>query len=183
MKKITILTVLAFLAVSTFAQKTYLTRTGHVSFFSDAPLEDITANNYQATALLKSGTGKIAFKIPIKSFEFEKALMQEHFNENYMQSDKFPQATFDGKIKDNSKVNYNKSGTYKVTVVGKLTIHGVTKDVEVPGEVIVDTKGKKVTTKANFNIALKDYGIKNDKVNKISDTIEIRVNTEIPEKK
>lgn len=183
MKKISLLLVVSFFAISAFAQTTYLTRTGHVSFFSDASLEDITANNYQATALLKSGSGAIAFKIPIKSFEFEKALMQEHFNENYMQSDKFPQATFNGNVKDNSKVNYKKSGTYKVSVTGKLTIHGVTKDVTVPGEIIVDTKGKKVTTKTNFNIALKDYGIKNDKVNKISETIEIRVNTVIPEKK
>jgi len=182
MKKFTLLFSLVFLALSAFSQ-TYLTRTGHVSFFSDASLEDITANSYQATALLKAGSGKLAYKIPIKSFEFEKALMQEHFNENYMQSDKFPEATFDGTITDNSKVNYKKSGTYKVTVSGKLTIHGVTKDVKVPGEIIVDTEGKKVTTNANFNIALKDYGIVNDKVNKIADTIEIRVNTEIPVKK
>lgn len=182
MKKISLLLVSTFIALGAFAQTTFLTRTGHVSFFSDAPLEDITANSYQATALLKSGSGKLAFKIPIKSFEFEKALMQEHFNENYMQSNKYPQATFDGTVTNNSKVNYDKSGTYKVNVSGKLTIHGVTKDVKVPGEIIVDA-GKKVTTKANFNIALKDYGIKNDKVNKISDNIEIRVNTEIPAKK
>lgn len=183
MKKITLLLAMAFIAVGTFAQSKYFTRTGHISFFSDAPLEDITANNHQATALLDSKSGKLAFKVPIKSFEFEKALMQEHFNENYMHSDKHPEATFDGAIADNSKVNYSKSGTYKVTVKGKLTIHGVTKEVSVPGEVIVDTENKKVTTKANFKIALADYGIKNDKINKIADNIEIRVNTEMPEKK
>lgn len=183
MKKITLLLSFAFLALGTFAQTTYLTRTGHVSFFSDASLEDITADSHQATALLKSGSGKLAFKIPIKSFEFEKALMQEHFNENYMMSEKFPQATFNGTVTDNSKVNYKKSGTYKVAVSGKLTIHGVTKDVKVPGEIIVDEAGKKVTVKANFNIALKDYGIVNDKANKIAENIEIRVNTVIPEKK
>ncbi len=183
MKKITLLFAFAFIALSTFAQTKYLTRTGNVSFFSDAPLEDITANSHQATALLNSSTGAIAFKIPIKSFEFEKALMQEHFNENYMQSDKFPQATFNGTVTDNKKVNYKKSGTYKVNVSGKLTIHGVTKDIKVPGEIIVDTKNNKVTAKTNYTVALADYGIKNDKVNKISDNIEIRVNTEMPKKK
>lgn len=180
MKKILVLAAFAFAAINTFAQVKYLTRTGHVSFFSDAALEDIEAHNHQTTALLDASTGKLAYKVPIKSFEFQKALMQEHFNENYLHSDKFPEATFDGTIEDISKVDFNKSGTYKVTVKGKLTIHGVTKDVSVPGEVIVDAAGKKVTTKANFNIALADYGIKNDKVQKIADNIEIRVNTEMP---
>jgi polyisoprenoid-binding protein YceI len=120
--------------------------------------------------------------VPIKSFEFEKAKMQEHFNENYLESDKFPEATFDGTVSDMSKVDLTKSGTYKVTVSGKLTIHGVTKDVSVPGEIIVDAAGKKVTTKATFKIALKDYGIKNDKMNNIADNIEIRVNVAMPEK-
>ncbi len=183
MKKIALLITFAFIALSTFAQTKYLTRTGNVSFFSHATLEDITANSHQATALLNSGTGALAFKIPIKSFEFEKALMQEHFNENYMQSAKFPQATFNGAVTNNSTVNYTKSGTYKTTVKGKLTIHGVTKDVEVPGEIIVDTKGEKITTKTTYIIALADYGIKNDKANKIAENIEIRINTVMPVKK
>lgn len=183
MKKFIAIALFAFTALSTFGQVKYLTRTGHVSFFSDAALEDIEAHNHQVTALLEASTGKLAYKIPIKSFEFDKALMQEHFNENYMQSDKFPEATFDGVIADISKVNFNKSGTYAVTVTGKLTIHGITKDVSVTGEVIVDAAAKKVTTKANFTVALVDYGIKNDKAQKISDTIEIRVNTEMPIKK
>lgn len=182
MKKLLIVFALTLISVWAFGQKKYITRTGHVSFFSDAPLEDITADNHQVTAILKT-TGEVAYKVPIKSFEFTKALMQEHFNENYMESDKFPEATFSGTIQDVSKVDFTKSGTYKTTVKGKLTIHGVTKEVSVPGEVIVDIANGKVTNKTTFNVALKDYGIKNDKANQIADTIAITVNVEMAEQK
>jgi polyisoprenoid-binding protein YceI len=182
MKKLLIVFALILMSVWAFGQKKYITRTGHVSFFSDAPLEDITADNHQVTAIQKT-TGEVAYKVPIKSFEFTKALMQEHFNENYMESDKFPEATFSGAIEDLTKVDFTKSGTYKITVKGKLTIHGVTKEVSVPGEVIVDIAGGKVTNKTTFNVVLKDYGIKNDKANQIADTIAITVNAEMVEQK
>ncbi|HYG14913.1 MAG TPA: YceI family protein [Bacteroidia bacterium] len=180
MKKSILVVVMALISAATFGQK-YFTKTGHVSFFSDAALEDIEAHNYQTTALLNSSTGAMAFKVPIKGFEFKKALMQEHFNENYMDSDSFPEATFDGTIEDLKKVDFTKAGTYDVTVKGKLTIHGVTKEVSVPGKIVVDPD-KKVTTNATFKVALKDYNIKNDKVQNISNDIEIRVNVEMPKK-
>jgi polyisoprenoid-binding protein YceI len=182
MKKLIVAIALCMMSVWAFGQKKYITRTGHVSFFSDASLEDITADNHQVTALLKTN-GDIVYKVPIKSFEFTKALMQEHFNENYMESDKFPEATFSGAIQDVSKVDFTKTGTYKTTVKGKLTIHGVTKEVSIPGEIIVDIATGKVTSKATFTVALKDYGIKNDKANQIADNIEIRVNVEMAEQK
>lgn len=182
MKKSIFAIAFALLAVATFGQKKYTTRTGTITFFSDASLEDITAQNHQVTAVLKSD-GKLAYKVPIKSFEFAKALMQEHFNENYMESDKYPEASYEGAIEDNTKVDYAKTGTYKVSVKGKLTMHGVTKDVTFPGEVVVDAATGKVTSKCVFKVALKDYNIKNDKVGKIADNIEITVNVEMLEKK
>lgn len=180
MKKSILVVVMALISAATFGQK-YFTKTGHVSFFSDAALEDIEAHNYQTTALLDASSGKMAYKVPIKGFEFKKALMQEHFNENYMDSDSFPEATFDGSIEDIKKVDFTKAGTYDVTVKGKLTIHGVTKEVSVPGKVVVDPD-KKVTANATFKVALKDYNIKNDKVQNIANDIEIRVNVEMPKK-
>ncbi len=183
MRKLAFVAALVLMTTFAFGQKKYFTRTGNISFFSDASLEDITANNHQVTALINTADGKLAYKVPIKGFEFEKALMQEHFNENYMESDKYAEASFDGAIEDLKKVDFTKSGTYKVTVKGKLTMHGVTKDVSMPGEVIVDATNNKVTTKCTFKVALKDYNIKNDKVGKIADEIEIRVNVEMTEKK
>jgi polyisoprenoid-binding protein YceI len=93
----------------------------------------------------------------VKSFKFEKALMQEHFNENYMESSAFPKADFKGKISNITEVNFTKDGTYKVTVAGKLTIHGVAQEVAVPGTITV--KGKDVTATAKFTVKLQDYKI------------------------
>lgn len=172
-----IISVMALLAAPVATAQKYLTRTGTVSFFSNAPMEDITAQSSQMTAVLNGATGELAFTIQIQSFEFDKALMQEHFNENYMESAKYPKATFSGNITDNSAVNYSKNGSYNVTVKGKLTIHGVTKEVSVTGTLTVN--GNKVICKSTFQVKLADYGIKNDKIQNISDTIAITVNSEM----
>ena len=170
------------LLVSTIhAQGKYFTKTGKINFYSQAPLEDIEAINKTVMAVLDAKTGTLQFTVQMKSFEFEKKLMQEHFNANYVESDKYPKAEFKGSVANNSAVNYTKEGTYKVAVKGKLTIHGVTKEVSVPGKIVVDPD-KKVTTNATFKVALKDYNIKNDKVQNISNDIEIRVNVEMPKK-
>ena len=97
------------------------------------------------------------FAVLIKGFEFKKALMQEHFNENYLESDKFPKATFKGKIVNNSDVNYKKDGTYKVKTKGQLTIHGVTKEVEADGT--IEVKGGKIVGTSTFNVNPEDYKI------------------------
>ncbi len=170
-----IITVIAFIALSgaAFGQK-YKTSTGNISFHSHATLEDIDAKNNQATALLDASNGNLAFIVAIKSFEFDKSLMQTHFNDNYMQSDTYPKSTFEGKIDNNGDVHYAQGGTASVTVSGKLTIHGVTKDVKAAGTATVS--GTNVTLKSTFKIKLEDYGIKNDKVKNISSEIEITVN-------
>jgi len=174
MKKIiAIAAIITFTGVA-FAQK-FKTTTGSISFHSKATLEDIDAKNNQVTGLLDASNGNLAFIVLIKSFEFDKKLMQTHFNDNYMQSDTYPKSTFDGKITNNSAVNYGKNGSYEVTVTGKLTIHGVTKDVTATGTAKVE--GTNVTLTSTFKIKLEDYNIKNDKVKNIASEIEVRVNT------
>lgn len=175
MKKL-ILTVLCMLAVS-FAAKAqkFITKTGHIKFYSDSPLEKIEAHNRQVNAALDAATGDFVFKVLMKSFEFEKALMQEHFNENYVESDKYPNALFTGKVTNISDVNVSSDGVYEVMVEGKLTLHGVTQPVKEKGS--FEVKGGKLLGKSKFNIALSDYNIKipGAVTNNISKAIEITV--------
>src|SRR5687768_4226229 len=104
-----------------------VTRNGYVGFFSKTPLEDIKAENNQANAVLNLGKGELVVAVLMKGFLFKKALMQEHFNENYIESDKFPKATFTGTY--SGPVDLSKNGTYPVTVKGLVTLHGVTKSI------------------------------------------------------
>jgi len=134
LKKNLILFVTLVLTVSvSFGQGKFYTKTGKVSFISKAPLEEIEGKNKTVTAVVDSKTGAMQFAIQMKGFEFEKQLMQQHFNENYVESDKYPKAEFKGTISNNSTINYSKDGNYPAKVKGKLTIHGVTKDVETTG--------------------------------------------------
>ncbi len=174
MKKIIFITALLAFTGIAFGQK-YKTTTGSIGFFSKATLEDIEAKNNQVTGLLDASNGNLAFIVLVKSFEFDKSLMQTHFNDNYMQSDTYPKSTFDGKITNNGDVKYSANGTYNVTVSGKLTIHGVTKEVTSSGTATVS--GTNVTLKSSFKIKLEDYGIKNDKIKNIASEIEVNVNT------
>jgi len=147
------------LAITAGAQaQKYLTKNGHIHFFASTPMENIEAHNRQVNAALDSQTGDFVFKVLMKSFEFERALMQEHFNENYVESDKFPNASFVGKVLNIKEVNFAKNGTYPVTVEGDLTIKGVTNKVSEKGT--LEVKDNKVTGTSSFNIVLADYGIK-----------------------
>ncbi len=181
MKKIIIAAVMFCGVLPAYAQK-YMTRTGKVTFFSSTPMENIEAFNNETASVLDAANGDFVFQVPIKSFKFEKSLMQEHFNENYMESGKFPKAEYKGKIADVNKVNFAKNGTYNVTSKGKLTIHGVTKDVELPGTVTV--KDNSITINSVFKVKPKDYNISIPGVveNKIAKDIEVTVNS-ILEKK
>lgn len=171
MKKLLFITIAAALsAAPSFAQK-YSTRTAKISFDATAPgsPEDITAVNNEVASILDAKSGDVVFQAPIKSFKFKRALMQEHFNENYMESDKYPKSDFKGNIANASAINFAKDGTYDAKVAGKMTIHGVTNDVSVPGTITV--KGGSVTMKATFKVKLADYkinvpGVVADKVGK-----------------
>jgi polyisoprenoid-binding protein YceI len=156
------------------AQKVY-TKNGNISFFSKSPLENISANNNQVMSVFNQQTGEMQFSVLIKSFHFEKALMEEHFNENYMESNKFPKAIFKGNISDISKINFSKDGSYPVSVTGDLTMHGVTKKVTAPGTITV--KNGVATANSKFSAKLADYNISVPKVVKdnIAEVIDITV--------
>lgn len=136
-----------------------MTRTGRISFNATAANspEKIEAVNNEVASIMDGKSGDLVFQAPVKSFKFERALMQEHFNEKYMQSDKFPKAEFKGTVTDIHKVNFAKDGTYEAIASGKLTIHGVTKEVKVPGTITV--KGNTATLKTKFSVKLADYDI------------------------
>ena len=102
-------TVFLMLTSCVFAQK-YITKNGKINFYSDAPMEKIEAKNNEVKAALDASTGDIVFQVLITSFEFKQALMQEHFNENYMESPKFPNSTFKGKINNLKDINFSKNG-------------------------------------------------------------------------
>jgi len=171
---------LLFAAAVADAQDRYLTRTGHIWFYSEAPMENIEAHNRQVTAVLDVVKGELAYKVIMKSFEFEKAAMQDHFNTQYLHTDKFPNAQFEGKITNLAAINFKKDGVYTAQVEGKMTIHGVTKDIKQTGT--VEVKAGNVVTKAKFNINLADYNVQvpSDFARKISQTIQINVDCTLP---
>jgi len=119
--------------------------------------EKVDATNKSGTLVVDVATGRVEAAVLMSNFLFEKALMQEHFNENYMESAKYPKATFKGKIEDPAKVNFAQDGSYNAVLAGDLTVHGITKPVKLP--VTIQVKAGKVTANAIFNIALSDYGI------------------------
>lgn len=147
---------------------------GIITFFSKSPLENIEASNRKVTIVLKTTTNDIQFGVTMLSFKFASSLMEEHFNENYVESDKYPTCTFRGKI--NETVDYTKDGEYKVTVKGTLDLHGVTKEIEVPGTITV--KGNTITVNSKFNIKIADYKIKVPSmyVQNIAEEVEVTVN-------
>jgi len=165
---------LASITYALTGQDRYFTKTGHIDFFSSTPVEDIKASNEQVTSFLDIKTGEMVFSVLIRSFQFEKALMQEHFNENYLESAKFPKASFTGNVVDPEKVSWDKSGEYPVKVKGRLTIHGVTKEVEADGTLIVETG--KITGKSKFIVKPEDYEIKIPQVVRNNIAKEIQVN-------
>jgi hypothetical protein len=174
MKRLIILFILLITAVGVNAQK-YMTKNGYIGFFSHTPIEDIKADNNQVAGVLDISTGDMVFQALIKSFHFEKALMEEHFNENYMESEKFPRASFKGKITNLASVDFTKNGSYDVTVEGELTIRDVTKKISTKGTVEVVTGG--INANSKFNIAPEDYKINIPGVvrEKIAKNIEVTV--------
>lgn len=155
--------------------QSYITKNGKISFFSKTSMENIDAVNNQAVSILNSTSGELAFSVLINGFLFKKALMQEHFNENYMESTKYPKATFSGKIDDLTKIDFGKDGAYNVSVTGNLMMHNVTNKITAPA--VITVKGKKITANSTFKVALADYKISIPKLveDNISKTIEIKI--------
>lgn len=175
MNKLLLMIALVGVSYSAMAQK-YLTQSATIKFFSETPVENIEAVNNQVSTVLNSENGELVFSLLIKAFTFEKALMQEHFNEKYMESDKFPKSTFKGKIADFdlSKLT-NEFTEYKVN--GTLTIHGVSKQVELMTK--LKMQGQQLVGNSNFQVQLADYDIKIPSAvsDKIAKTIDITIDT------
>lgn len=180
MKKLQFIILTVLLLSSTFVNaQRFITKNGFVHFFSNTSMEKIEADNKQVNSALDITTGDFIFKMLMKSFEFEKALMQEHFNENYVESDKFPNAEFKGKVMNMKEINFTKNGSYPAIIDGNLTIHGVTKKVQEKGTFIV--KDGKINGQSKFQISLKEFNVIIPKtvVNNISDMIEITVDVNL----
>jgi len=173
MKHVLMCVAVVFITSFANAQDKFFTKSGKISFYSKAAIEDIEAVNKTTTVVMDIQTGEFQFSVPMKGFEFRKALMQEHFNENYIESDKYPKSDFKGVIVNSSDINFKKNGTYDAKAKGKLTIHGVTKDIEAEGKIVVSET--KIALSSVINVSLPDYNIKNDKVNNISNNIKVTI--------
>lgn len=182
MKKIILLFSMLLLTGSIMAQ-TYTSKNAYARFFSTTPMENIEAINNQVNAAINTETGEVFFRVLIKSFKFEKALMQEHFNENYLESGKFPNAEFSGKITNLGDIDFKTDGEYAVTVKGKMTIHGVSREITEKGTIIV--KDGKIQAKAVFQVKPDDYDIAIPGAvrNKIAETIEVSIDATLAPKK
>jgi len=164
---------LLLITASVHAQGRYLTRTGHVKFFSTAPMEDIVAHNNKVLSIVDLAKGEVAVDMLMKSFEFEKKLMQEHFNENYMESGKYPKSTFKGKFDVPAGLKNMDNGTYEVDVTGEISIHGVKKPLATKATLTVDNGV--LSCGLVFNVKVKDHDISIPKVvvKNIAEVVEV----------
>jgi hypothetical protein len=155
------------------AQEKFFTKTGRISFLSNAPLEDIEAVNKTAGVVLDKRTGAVQAMVLMRGFEFKKALMQEHFNENYVESQKYPNGQLKGIIVNNQEVEYGKDGSYPVTVKGQLSLHGITREITIPA--VLKIQGEKIEATSVFTILLSDFGISIPSIvkDKISNQVKV----------
>ena len=176
MKIIAIIFSALCLQFSSFGQTKYFSKDGKISFYSKAPMENIEAHNNKAVSVVDLSSGAMEFSVLMKGFEFEKAKMQEHFNENYVESDKFPKAGYVGKIQNLSAVKIKQDGSYPVKISGKLTLHGVTKDQA--ADAVITVKGGNVSAVSELTVTLQDYNVQIPSLvaEKISKTVKITVN-------
>src|SRR5258706_14947709 len=159
------------ICASAYAQK-YSSEKSFVSFYSHAAIEDIAAKNTKASSIFNVATGDIVFSIPIKEFQFAKSLMKEHFNDKYMDSEKLPKSTFQGKI---TGFQVDAAGVQLTKATGELTIHGITKDIDVPGT--VEIANGKVILKSTFVVKLEDFEITRPQLlwKNIAEQVEVKI--------
>lgn len=159
--------------ISTSFSQTFSCTNGSISFFQETSVEDIDGRSKNLASAINTSNNSIAYKVAMKSFLFEKSLMQDHFNENYVESDKYPYATYTGKI--NEKIDWGKDGTYNITSSGTLTLHGVSKQIVEKGILVI--KGSSISILNNFKIKFTDYNVEVPKllIMQISDTVDVKV--------
>ncbi|OYU94918.1 MAG: hypothetical protein CFE21_14665 [Bacteroidetes bacterium B1(2017)] len=181
MKKLVLAALFGFSMALVSNAQMFSTSTGKVSFFSKTPMENIDAESNTVLAVLKADTKEMAIIITNTSFKFQNGLMEEHFNEKYVESEKFPKSIFKGKINEN--IDLTKDGEYTVTVTGKLTIHGVEVDRTIPGKIIV--KGGTIQLKSNFSVKNADHKIEIPTIvtSKIAEAIDVTVDLILTPKK
>jgi polyisoprenoid-binding protein YceI len=184
MKKSVLLSaiVIVLFTVSGYGQdaaKLVSTKT-HIKFFSTTPAENIEANNTSTVSTINKETGEVVFSVPMQSFEFDKALMQKHFNsEKFLDTKTNPKAKLKARITNPGQVNFSKDGSYSANIEGELTIKGVTKPVKEKG--IITVKGNIVLVQSKFNVVLADYGISfadGKPSTNIAKTVEVTVDGE-----
>jgi polyisoprenoid-binding protein YceI len=173
MKKTLAMTALSILCYTGAHSQSYATRTGFIGFYGKTALEDIRAENNQVYAAIDPVKKNMAFTLLLKGFTFVKELMQEHFNENYIESDKYPKASFAGTY--TGDVQPGKDGIYPVTIKGNLTLHNVTKAIEEPAT--IEVKGGRLLGKSEFKLRPEDFNISIPSIvrDKIAKEMTVRV--------
>lgn len=174
MKKLLYTLVVLALSASTSFSQVIVCKSGNISFFQETPVEDIDGRSTKLVSVIDTKTNIIAYKVEMTSFIFEKSLMQDHFNENYVESGKYPTTIFKGQI--NEKIDWTKDGTYPITATGMLTMHGVTKTITEKGT--LNIRNGEVTIHNVFTIKFTDYGVEIPSllIKQLSDTVEVNVN-------
>jgi len=165
-------------SIAAQSQDRYVSSKTHIQFFSTTPVEDIEAHNYASVSTIDPGTGEVVFSVPMQSFEFEKAMMQQHFNnEHFLESSVYPKSKFKATITNLDKIDFTKDGVYMAEIEGEMTIKDKTNPVKESGTITV--KDQKLIVNAVFDLMLADYGITFDEAEmvskKISKSIEITV--------
>jgi polyisoprenoid-binding protein YceI len=161
MKKLIFIALLIQLPITGIvAQKNYITKKGYVSFFSQAPIADVDAQNKNVNVKLNTATNEVTVDMKMEDFEFKNRKMGRDAEKKYIETEKYPRAGFKGKI--NGKIDYDKPGTYPATATGKLKIHGEEKEVTEKG--IVSVKKGKITLQSKFHVLLKDYNIETPEI-------------------
>lgn len=186
MKKVTLIlsfaSILVLSAFITVPPAKLIAKDAHISFYSHTPVEDITADNYKVTTTLDTQTGDLVFSVPMQSFEFEKALMQKHYNsKNFLDTKKYPKAKFVGKIDNLDEIDLNKEGSYTARISGEMTIKETTKPFTATADITVT--GSQLNLGSKMNIVLADYGVtfsKGKPSTNIAKEIEVTVEANYP---
>jgi hypothetical protein len=173
MKNIAII-LLAWMSINNQAgQDLYACKNATITLYSEAPIENISATSSSGTSVFNAATGDLQFRVSINTFKFPKSLMQEHFNSDYMESDKYPAATFKGKIQEH--IDVTKNGTFPVTAVGDLNVHGVSQNRTIPGKISVNNGV--ITMTSEFMVKCADHHIDIPKIvfHNIAESIKMNV--------
>lgn len=177
-KSIVCLVFMVLIPLGIMGQGKFLTNNGIIRFYSHTIIEDITAVNNKVAAVIDGSSGEVVIIIKMTQFQFEKKKMQEHFNENYVESEIFPKATFSGTILNNHDVKYNIPGLYEVEVKGEMTIHGQTQTLLEAGTVKVTSAG--IVCSTRFKLNPEDYKIKIPRTVRKNISEQMEITVELP---